>query len=311
LHLGPQRGKGLVALCNRELNAVQFIAQITQEFLKHFEFQGIDFQKFSKHFSTQNLKQEEVVNRGYKELIFSAFQSQRPEAIPRRGPFDSLCPYNKIIGAELIKCSNEKFALAENLISPHEPVFEADLFGAQGKVMDSWESARHNPKEFEYLILKLKEATNIQYINISTKYHLGNQVPAISLSASTADEPQNWTEILPKTLLDGHALKRIKVEAQNKEKFSYLKICTYPDGGLTRLSLFDESLPASEVHKYKVYSEATSEIFKESIPKTKKPLSFTCFALFSRPYPPLCWGFAFLNIFWRLFRLYSFYLATP
>ena len=38
---------------------------------------------------------------------------------------------------------------AINLVSPFTPVFDPTLFGRHGKVMDSWESQRHNAKPYE------------------------------------------------------------------------------------------------------------------------------------------------------------------
>lgn len=268
---GPDRGKGMTLLCNGELNAIQFIAEATQLLLKHLEFTGIDFTKFAATFNASKLKAEEVVNRGYKELIFSAFEENLPEPIPRRSAVDPLSPHNKILGAKILACTNQKFALAANLLSPYLPVFEVDLYGEQGKVMDSWESARHSDHESEDLILELSAPTKIQYVYISTQYHNGNQVPLLSLEGRNRTEDP-WTEVLAKTEIAGHAFKKIKL-AKVSGSLSQLKIRTYPDGGLTRLGIYDESLPSEIASQFQSPSEVSSTEFSDLIPQPKKPLS--------------------------------------
>jgi malate synthase len=267
---GPDYGKGIVVLANGELNAVQFISEVAQIFLKELNFSGIDFEKFSSQFDSTSMKQEEVVNRGYKERVFSAFRDDLPERIERRGALDPLWKFNKVIDAQIVSCTNQKFARAENLIDRHEPTFEPDLFGAQGKVMDSWESARHSENESEDLILKLKSPTEINYIAFSTKFHLGNQVPSVSLEGRVEADAE-WTEILTRTNLQGHALLKIKSPDLKEKKFTFLRIRTYPDGGLSRIYIYDDGLPQSE--KAKFTKKPMSEVFPEPIPKTKKPLS--------------------------------------
>ena len=268
---GPDRGKGFTILSNGELNAVQFIADVAKLLLKNLNFSGIDFEKFSDSFQTISLKQEEIVNRGYKELIFSAFQETRPEPIPRRKTMDPLAAYNLVIGSKILSCTNQKFALAENLLSPYLPVFEVDLYGQQGKVMDSWESARHSVRESEDLVFELKTPSNIEFVMISTQFHLGNQVPFVSLDAQLPGSNE-FFEILPKTAIDGHAFKKIKL-VKPSGPVSRVKVRTYPDGGLTRLGLFGESLPDSIRKDFAPLESAKSQSFADEIPQPKKPLS--------------------------------------
>ena len=169
--------------------------------------------------------------------------------------------------------TNEIFARAENLIDPHLPTFEVDLYCEQGKVMDSWESARHSPTARENLVLELKKPSAIRYVLVSTAFHHGNQVPRFSLEALEVDTPDDaWVSILPPTPLEGHAIKRIRISsdlssdaATDNRVFRQIRVSTYPDGGLTRLSLFNE-LPVEEAARYAPANTAPSEPWPEPIP---------------------------------------------
>jgi malate synthase len=269
---GPERGKGIVSLCNNDFRGVLFNAETTQHFLQELNFSGIDFSKFKASFDPLKISSEEIVNMGYKNLIFNAFHRPRPEPITDKGPVDPLSDYNLLAHAEILSVTNDLFASAENLISEHLPKFDPELFGKQGKVMDSWESVRHNPKGVDELVLKLPAPAKIRYVLLSTKYHLGNHSPLIRLEGRK-DAKSDWVEFLPKTAIDGHSEIRIALSRESKE-FSEIKVSMYPDGGFTRLGLFAD-IPKKEIANFKKSGSAKSIPYDEKIPHTKKPLSIS------------------------------------
>ncbi|MGE3262338.1 MAG: serine hydrolase [Bacteriovoracia bacterium] len=263
---GPDQGKGLVILANGDNRAVPFIAEAAQEILRTLRIQGIDFTKFQEKFSPQNLKQEEIVNLGYKTLLFDAFLPTLPAEIPEKGPPDPLASRNILVGAKILSCTNQKFARAENLISPHLPLFNPELFCDQGKVMDSWESARHNPLGKETLVLELRKPSSIRYASLSTKFHDGNQAEFVALFGLSHG---TWREILPKTPLQGHSLLRFDL-GLNTTVYDQIRVEMFPDGGFSRLGLYQD-LPESEARNFS--PGAKSLRFDEAIPKTRKPLT--------------------------------------
>ena len=266
---GPDRGLGLVALCNSDLNGVLFNAEVAQLVLKEFKVSGVDLSKFKENFSSDNLPQEEIVNIGYKYLVFNAFNPTRPEEITDKGPLDPLASFNKLVGAKVLEVSNELFARAENLISDYLPKFDPELFGAQGKVMDSWETVRHNPLGVDSLILEMKNPSAFSYVLLSTKYHSGNFSPVVKLEGQVAGS-ETWEEFLPKTNLQGHSELRIKLDSSTKV-FSKIKASMYPDGGFTRLGLYQE-VPKNEAPSFVALKDAKCIVFEEKIPQTSKPL---------------------------------------
>src|SRR5690606_19989708 len=114
-------------------------------------------------------------------LIFDAFLPTRPGPIEDRGVLDPLAKYSLLVGAKVTEVSNELFARAENLISDHLPKFDPALFGKQGKIMDSWETVRHNIRGVDHMVLELRQPSSVKYVQLSTKYHFGNHAPVVRL----------------------------------------------------------------------------------------------------------------------------------
>ena len=265
---GPDCGKGLVVVANAELKGVLFNAEVAQLILREFKISGIDVSRFRANFTTTSLKSEEIVNIGYKGLLFDAFLPQRPEAIIDRGPLDPLASFNLVVGGKILEVSNELFARAENLISEYLPKFDPGLFGKQGKIMDSWETVRHNQRGQDHLVIELKQASPVKFIVLSTKYHFGNHAPLVQLEGKVGDD---WIEFLPKVTLAGHAELKIKL-LQETLSSTHIRVTQFPDGGLTRLGLYRE-LPDAQKANFKDLGTARCLSFEEKIPQTNKPLS--------------------------------------
>ncbi|MBL7665794.1 MAG: serine hydrolase [Bacteriovoracaceae bacterium] len=262
---GPERGKGLVVLCNGELSGVLFISEVTQLVLKEWKMSGIEPNKFLSSFKTDNIPEAQIVNMGFKNLVFDTFKPNRPEPIIDRGPADPLAPYNLCVDGKVLSVTNELFARTENLLSDHLPKFDPELFGKQGKVMDSWETVRHNQNGFDAMVFEVKKPAPIHYVLLSTKYHFGNHSPVISLEGFLDGE---WVEFLAKTDIEGHSEKRITL-SKATPAFSKIQVKMYPDGGFSRLGLFSDILPEKEKKTF----DGIGRVYEEKIPHTKKPLS--------------------------------------
>ncbi len=261
---GPDRGKGLVILANKDNEAMLFIAEATQLILREMKLEGIETDRFGKTFSMDKLRQEEIVNLGYKNLVFGGFTPLRPEPITDKGPKDLLAGFNVCVGAEVIEVSDELFARAENLFSDHLPKFDPELFGKQGKVMDSWETVRHNLVGEDFLHFRLKRPSRIRYALLSTKYHTGNFSPEVKIEGFISGA---WTIIVPRTRLQGHSEIRITLP-EVSGVVSEVRATMYPDGGFTRLGLY-ENLP----EEFQKSFDNVSRVCEEKVPQTKKPLA--------------------------------------
>ncbi len=259
---GPDYGKGITIFANGEDNATRFIATVSQLLLQALNIQGIDFSKFKKKLMLdKKTPKSQRVNLAFKQLFLDAFIPDLPLANLHRGKKEPLSQFNLASSAKIRAVSNQQFARADNLISAYAPVFEPTLFGRHGKVMDSWESARHNQQAYESLTLDLKKESNIYYISLSTEYHLGNQVESVELIAHTDDGEHI---LLKKTHLEGHSRLNIKSEYSGLVKA--VTVRAYPDGGLTRLGLYD-TVPDERLFT------GMSEPFSEPMSKTMTPMA--------------------------------------
>lgn len=267
---GPDRGKGFVILANGDNKAVAFNALVAQEIIKELKISGVDDQKFLSQFDFSKLPQEQIVNLGYKQLLFDAFSPTLPDEIEVKGPIDPLSQFNLAVGAKVLSSSNQKFARAENLLSRFEPVFDPELFCKQGKVMDSWESSRHNTEEFDTLTFRLSRSSEIGFVSLSTKYHDGNQAEFVRVEGYNS-EVKKWFEVLPKIQMLGHAQIKVKLKSLTA-KCEEIRVEMYPDGGLSRIGLYKD-IPDIEKLNFLPLEQARCLRFEEKIPKSKKPLS--------------------------------------
>ena len=267
---GPDRGKGFVILANGDDGAVAFIAEAAGLLLRELAMGGIDYGRLRHGVSAEGLKKEEIVNRNYQKLIFAAFAPTLPEAPEERGPPDPLAAFNVATRARVLRPSNQRFARATNLLSDRLPTFDPRLYGRQGKIMDSWETARHNPAAFDSVEIELSAPNSLRYVAFSTQFHDGNHGEAVRLYGRLgAGDP--WQELLPLTALAGHSLLRIAL-AEPSHQCRHIRVDLFPDGGLSRLGLYAE-LPAANVGDFLPVSEARCQRFAEPLPAPRRPLT--------------------------------------
>jgi allantoicase len=145
------------------------------------------------------------------------------------------------LGTRVTHASDEFFAAKERLIQAADPVFIADKYDDHGKWMDGWESRRRRTPGHDFCILRLGVPGIVHGVDIDTSYFTGNFPPQASIDAcvSDADVPESgWTEIVPRTNLDGDAHHYLKVSDRNT--WSHLRLNIYPDGGIARLRVYGE-----------------------------------------------------------------------
>ena len=126
---------------------------------------------------------------------------------------------------------------------------------------------RHNPLDRDTLEMELKQSSDLCFAEVSTKWHDGNQAPAVSIEAR-ASPKDTWTEVLPQSNLQGHAMHRFVLGKAGGAKFKFVRVSIYPDGGLTRVRLYGSDLPAV-LHSTFPFAGR----FKDPIPAVEKATS--------------------------------------
>jgi allantoicase len=147
------------------------------------------------------------------------------------------------LGTRVTYASDEFFASKERLIQPADPVFIADKYDDHGKWMDGWESRRRRTPGHDDCIIRLGLPGVVRGVDIDTSYFTGNYPPQASIDACVSDDdvPQSgWTEIVPRTDLEGDAHHYVPVGDHNV--WTHLRLNIYPDGGVARLRIHGEVL---------------------------------------------------------------------
>ena len=162
---------------------------------------------------------------------------------PVPGMIDLACSRH---GAKVCSASDDFFAEKENLIKESAPIFLADKYTENGKWMDGWESRRKRDKGHDWCIIKLAYEGQIHSVDIDTSFFRGNHPPFASVMACESDnEPAPdsslWEEIIPQCSLKENSGNLFAVTPRLKprfEKYNYIKLNIFPDGGVARLKIY-------------------------------------------------------------------------
>ncbi len=162
------------------------------------------------------------------------------------------------LGAGVIAANDEFFAMRENLLLPHDAVFDPEHFGHKGKVMDGWETRRRRgvsaehpwptADDHDWALVRLGAPGVIRGIVIDTAHFRGNYPQAVSVEGTSVDgsptpeelsgDDVKWTTIVPRTPVGGHAANGFAVDVE--QRFTHLRVNQHPDGGIARLRVYGE-----------------------------------------------------------------------
>jgi allantoicase len=155
------------------------------------------------------------------------------------------------VGGAVLLANDEFFAPKENLLKPSAPIFIEGKYTDLGKWMDGWETRRKRTPGFDWCLIRLGLRGVIRGVLVDTSYFKGNYPEQCSLEACAVEgqpdaeallnESNEWTEILPKSQLQGDSHNLFAIE--NERAFTHLRFKIYPDGGVARLRVYGEVLP--------------------------------------------------------------------
>lgn len=146
------------------------------------------------------------------------------------------------MGTKILAFSDDFFGEVTRMLNDKDPIFIEDKYDNHGKWMDGWESKRRRDGGNDWAILKLGSTGIISKIEIDTSYFTGNFPPFFSLegiySETEPNKDSNWKSLIAKTNLVGDCKNNFELNL--KEKFNFVRLQIFPDGGVARIRLFGE-----------------------------------------------------------------------
>jgi len=145
-------------------------------------------------------------------------------------------------GGKALLVSDMFFSDKNNLIMP-----------GRGKDMgDGWETKRRRDPGPDWSIVKLASRGSIEKVIVDTCHFKGNFPDTFTLEGmvSSSDDFSNgqqegkWQPIIAKTKLYAHRehLFINEIVASSKESFTHVRLSIFPDGGISRMSIFGRML---------------------------------------------------------------------
>ncbi|MEL5957375.1 allantoicase [Streptomyces sp. CLV115] len=177
-------------------------------------------------------------------------------------PFTELVDLaDRRLGAGVIAANDEFFAQRENLLLRERAVFDPEHFGHKGKIMDGWETRRRRgadaehpfpaPDEHDWALIRLGAPGIIRGIVVDTAHFRGNYPQRVSVQATSVEgspgpaellaDDVKWEEIVPPTPVRGHAANGFEITGGRR--WTHVRLCQHPDGGIARLRVHGEVLP--------------------------------------------------------------------
>ena len=153
------------------------------------------------------------------------------------------------LGGSVLAASDEAFAERQNLIVDAPPGHRAATFGHKGQVYDGWETRRRRTPGHDWAVVRLGLAGVVRGVVVDTAHFTGNYPPEVSVEATSAEgypTPDElagaaWTPLVPRSPVEGDTANPFPVGAP--ERFTHVRLCIYPDGGVARLRVHGEPVP--------------------------------------------------------------------
>jgi allantoicase len=153
------------------------------------------------------------------------------------------------LGGSVVAANDELFAERENLIKAEAPAYQPYTFGHKGQVYDGWETRRRREAGFDWAIVRLGVAGVVRGVVVDTAFFKGNYPPEVSVEGCSVEgyptpaelEQADWVTLVPRSGVRGDFANRFGVEAP--QRFTHVRLCIYPDGGVARLRVHGEAVP--------------------------------------------------------------------
>ena len=155
------------------------------------------------------------------------------------------------LGGTAIAANDEFFAPRENLLKPGKPEWREGLYTERGKWMDGWETRRRREPGHDWCLIRLGVPGIVRGVCVDTTHFAGNfpetcsidvcDVPGQPDARELVKSIAAWTEVLPKTVLEGNRENLFPIEHDGR--VTHLRLNIHPDGGVARLRVYGQAAP--------------------------------------------------------------------
>ncbi|KAI1447477.1 hypothetical protein F5Y02DRAFT_407438 [Annulohypoxylon stygium] len=158
------------------------------------------------------------------------------------------------LGGKVLGFSDQWFADADNLLTPEPPIRQPGKMVYTGAWYDGWETRRHNPEPFDWVVIRLGVASGtVKGVEIDTAFFNGNHAPAISVEGCFSSDDDKvlswkggrgeWEPIL--SIQECGPSQRFgwKLDSPTSKQYTHVRLNMYPDGGIARFRLFGHAVP--------------------------------------------------------------------
>jgi allantoicase len=161
------------------------------------------------------------------------------------------------LGGRVVAANDEFFAPKKNLLKDSKPIFIEGKFTSRGKWMDGWETRRRRTPGHDWCIVRLGLPGIIRGVVVDTSFFIGNfpshcSIEACTIAGKNSSKKESaallspetqWNELLPKTSLNGDTQNLFEISSS--ARYTHLRLNIYPDGGVARLRVHGEAIPAA------------------------------------------------------------------
>jgi allantoicase len=160
------------------------------------------------------------------------------------------------LGARVIAANDDFFAPKENLLKDSKPIFVENKYTKRGKWMDGWETRRRRTPGHDWCLVRLGLPGKIRGAIVDTSYFRGNypaqcslEACAIPLEAGRKRElaalgapATKWYELISQSDLKGDFQNEFEIRGEHR--FTHVRLKIFPDGGVARLRIHGDVVPA-------------------------------------------------------------------
>lgn len=156
---------------------------------------------------------------------------------------------SKPLGSRILGFSDEWFAAADNLTTPTPPIRKPGVFTYAGAWYDGWETRRHNPEPFDWVVFRLGVSSGrVKGVEIDTAFFNGNHAPEVAVQGCFAPDSREeeikskdfaeWETILPKQECGPSQRHAWLLKTESGKAYTHVRLQMFPDGGIARFRLY-------------------------------------------------------------------------